>query len=209
MVKGDSYIARSGYVLIINNLYADWWSEREGTKKNIFAKYFGFTTREDINLTTRDMLKALRDTARRDFSNNDCFCCIIQSTEETAGGICGTDGDPIDKNTILSIFSSDTCPSLDGKPKIFVLEVSNTSAPFVTQKFDLPLTGRKGDAEFLVWSRFHDPYDIRGSEWWRFLSHGSSLREAIDLTRFTISLVSTLTKDVRFERKESPSQTSY
>ena len=60
VVKGD-YIARSGYVLIINNypINSDLL-EPERTEKSVFAENFGFTTREDIYLTTSDMLKALR-----------------------------------------------------------------------------------------------------------------------------------------------------
>jgi len=114
VVQGG-YIARSGYVLIINNHPI----ATEHTEKSVFAQTFGFTTREDIYLTTSDMLKALTDTAQRDFSNNDCFCCIIRSTG-TEHGICGTDDKPIDIKTITSLFTRDKCPSLDGKPKIFV-----------------------------------------------------------------------------------------
>ena len=102
VVKGD-YIARSGYVLIINNypITTDDPFELESTEKRVFAAQFGFTTREDIYLTTSDMLKALTDTAQRDFSSNDCFCCIIRSTG-TEHGICGTDDKPIDIKTITS-----------------------------------------------------------------------------------------------------------
>ena len=72
MVEGH-YIARSGYVLIINNYPDDKQFERKHSEKKIFAQKFRFTTREDLNLTTGDMLKALTDTAQRDFSNNDLF----------------------------------------------------------------------------------------------------------------------------------------
>ena len=59
MVKGD-YIAKSGYVLIINNY--PWAIQLQRSEKNVFAQTLGFTTREDINLTTSDMLKALTET---------------------------------------------------------------------------------------------------------------------------------------------------
>ena len=54
MVKGE-YIARSGYVLIINNhpITTNHPFELERTEKQVFAEKFGFTTREDIYLTTQ------------------------------------------------------------------------------------------------------------------------------------------------------------
>ena len=81
VVKGD-YIASSGYVLIINNdpIITTYPFGLGNAEKRVFAEKFGFTTREDNHLTTSDMLKAPTDTAKRDFSNNDCFCCIIRST---------------------------------------------------------------------------------------------------------------------------------
>lgn len=218
MVKDDC-VAKSGYVLIINNCPVDWSFQLEPTEKHVFAQKFAFTTREDINLTTGDMLKALTDTAQRDFSNDDCFCCIIRSTE-TEHGICGTDDKPIDIKTITSLFSSDKCPSLNGKPKIFVLGVSNFPFPsyFRRQEFiDLRLKGRikaKGilqnlvisEKDFLVWNLFDEPRWV-AEGWPELLSRGMPLGDGIECISSTIkgdkvpSLVSTLTKNVSFELK--------
>lgn len=208
------YIATSGYVLVINNSPVAVGSFGRGrTEKSVFTQEFLFTTREDVYLTTSDMLKALTDTAQRDFSNNDCFCCIIRSTR-TEHGICGTDGKPIDIKTITSLFSSAKCPSLDGKPKIFILEVLNStfSSHFGMQEFiDLPLKGRKArdivisEKDFLVWSLIDNPLYFGGSKWLRLLSHGHPLGDVIKSTSSTISLVSTLTKDVCFlNEKKNP-----
>ena len=229
VVKGD-YIARSGYVLIINNHPTPTASDPFKSEKTAFAEVFGFTTREDINLTTSDMLKALTDTAQRDFSNNDCFCCIIRSTG-SEHGICGTDDKPIDIKTITSLFTSDKCPSLDGKPKIFVL---------IPKKFEYQSPVFRGllgytqllspediearsmlrhlvisEKDFLVWNRFgqegsfhHHLYgSIFGTDWLKYLSRGMHLTEAIATATVGIiepsSLLSTLEKNVFFKRNDS------
>ena len=228
-VKGD-YIARSGYVFIINNdptLTASYSFESE---KQAFADRFGFTTREDNYLTTSDMLKALTDTAQRDFSNNDCFCCIIRSTG-TEHGICGTDDKPIDIKTITSLFTSDKCPSLDGKPKIFVLVPKKFEYQslafhgFSSYSQFLPPVDIKArsmlrhlvisEKDFLVWNRcgqepssHHHLYgSIFGTDWTDYLSSGMHLREAIATATVGIiepsSLLSTLEKNVFFKRNNS------
>ncbi|KAM7444504.1 Caspase-7 [Porites harrisoni] len=204
VVKGD-YIARSGYVLIINNDPTHTASYLFKSEKQAFAERFGFTTREDIYLTTSDMLKALTDTAQRDFSNNDCFCCIIRSTG-TEHGICGIDDKPIDIKTITSLFTSDKCPSLDGKPKIFVLipkkfkhkpPVRRGMFGYVTQSAQFPppedVEARSmlrhlviSEKDFLVWncfgevpsSSYRSSY-ILGCDWLECLLEGMHLREAI------------------------------
>ena len=231
VVKAD-YIARSGYVLIINNcpITRDPFELERTAEKGVFAAEFGFTTREDIYLTTSDMLKALTDTAQRDFSNNDCFCCLIRSTG-TEHGICGTDDKPIDIKTITSLFTSDKCPSLDGKPKIFVL---------IPKKFEYQSPVFRGllgytqllspediearsmlrhlvisEKDFLVWNRFgqelslhHNLYGfIFGTDWLEYLSRGIHLREAIVAAtgiEDPLSLLSTLEKNVFFKRNDSP-----
>ena len=218
MVKGD-YIARSGYVLIINNHPIPTASDPFKSEKTAFAGVFGFTTREDIYLTTSDMLKALTDTAQRDFSNNDCFCCIIRSTG-TEHGICGIDDKPIDIKTITSLFTSDKCPSLDGKPKLFVL---------IPKKFEyqspVDIEARSmlqhlviSEKDFLVWNRFGELPSSRyyksytlGCDWPECLFRGMDLRKAIASVasyRLSIvepsSLLSTLEKKVFFEQKDSP-----
>ena len=223
MVKGD-YIARSGYVLILNNcpITRDPFEFERIREKGVLAAEFGFTTREDIGLTTSDMLKALTDTAQRDFSSNDCFCCIIRSTG-TEHGICGTDDKPIDIKTITSLFTSDKCPSLDGKPKIFVLEPTKfkyRSRAFSLLEYEPDIKARSmlrhlviSEKDFLVWNlcaavpRYSMSY-IFSVHWLECLSRGMHLREAIAVTTFEneepLSLLSTLEKNVFFQRNVSP-----
>ena len=194
----------------------------ESIETNVFAAGFGFTTREDIYLTTSDMLKALTDTAQRDFSDNDCFCCIIQSTG-TEHGICGTDYKPIDIKTITSLFTSDKCPSLDGKPKIFVLEPTKFKYPpraFSLLEHEPDIKARSmlrhlviSEKDFLVWNpcgavpRYPLSY-TSSFHWLECLSRGMHLRKAIAVTTFEheepLSLLSTLEKNVFFRRNVSP-----
>ena len=216
VVKGD-YIARSGYVLILNNcpIFRGQFEFERIREKEVFAAEFGFTTREDIGLTTSDMLKALTDTAQRDFSSNDCFCCIIRSTG-AEHGICGTDDKPIDIKTITSLFTSDKCPSLDGKPKIFVLEPKYRSRAVSLLEYEADIEARSmlrhlviSEKDFLVWNlfapvpRFHVPF-VFGADWLERLLMGMHLREAIaDVTggnEQPLSLLSTLEKNVFFKR---------
>ncbi|CAH3162593.1 unnamed protein product [Porites evermanni] len=213
-VKGD-YIARSGYVLIINNDPTPTASYSFESEKQAFADGFRFTTRGDNYLTTSDMLKALTDTAQRDFSSNDCFCCIIRSTG-TEHGICGTDDKPIDIKTITSLFTSDKCPSLDGKPKIFVLEPKYQSRAFSLLKYERDIEARSmlrhlviSEKDFLVWNHFAavPPYYMSfliGNDWLEGLSMGMHLREAIAAVtggnEQPLSLLSTLEKNVFFKR---------
>ena len=214
VVKGD-YIARSGYFLILNDFphTKDAFEFYRNFQKRLFAAKFGFTTREDIGLTTSDMLKALTDTAQRDFSSNDCFCCIIRSTG-TEHGICGTDDKPIDIKTITSLFTSDKCPSLDGKPKIFVLEPKDPS--FSVLEYEPDIEARSmlqhlviSEKDFLVWNlfaeapRFYEPF-LFVDDWLEHLLMGMHLREAIAAVTGgndqPLSLLSTLEKNVFFKR---------
>ena len=216
VVKGD-YIARSGYVLILNNcpITRDMFEFKRICENWVFASQFRFTTREDIGLTTSDMLKALTDTAQRDFSSNDCFCCIIRSTV-TEHGICGTDDKPIDIKTITSLFTSDKCPSLDGKPKIFVLQPKYRSHDVSLLEYEADIEARSmlrhlviSEKDFLVWnvvasvSRFNESFSF-GINWLSRLEMGMHLREAIAAVtggnEQPLSLLSTLEKDVFFKQ---------
>ena len=221
VVKGD-YIARSGYVLIINNDPTS--TDPFKSEKTAFAEGFGFTTVEVIYLTRRDMLKFLTHTARRDFSNDDCFFCIIRSTG-TEHGICGTDDKPIDIKRITSLFTSDKCPSLDGKPKIFVLipnKIECQSSVFVqlrgyTQFLPpVDIEARSmlrhlviSEKDFLVWNRFDEVRSFRSHiGWLEYLSRGLHLRDAIEVAtgghEEPLSLLSTLEKKVFLKRNDSP-----
>ena len=111
-------IVKSGYVLMIDNqrmfgnLNELKWS---------FIEKFGFNTEYRINLTKSETLKLLKETAEKRFSMYDCFICVIASYG-SKDGIYGKDDEVISLDTITSLFSQNKCPSLKGKPKIFLIE---------------------------------------------------------------------------------------
>ena len=73
------------------------------------------------------MLKVLTEAAKF-ISNCDCFVCIIL-THGSKDGLYGTDDELINLETVTSLFRRDECPSLDGKPKIFLVEAYQRPQP--------------------------------------------------------------------------------
>ena len=89
----------------------------------------GFTTKVYNNLTKSAMLKVLADTAEKDFSNFDCFVCVILSEGSVEGEIYGTDDEVINLKAITALFNCSRCPQLKGKPKIFLIEAFQEAEP--------------------------------------------------------------------------------
>ena len=157
-----NYIARSGYVLIINNYIFPQRLNVERTASNDDVKNLtnlfddsNFRTRIYDNLTRSEMLKLLTETAEKDFSKYDCFVCVILS-HGSKDGIYGTDDEVINIEAITSLFRRDECSSLEGKPKIFLFQacrgnqrdivpVESDSDPMVFSNPSLP-----ADADFLI-----------------------------------------------------------
>ena len=159
---GMNYIARSGYVLIINNnlfpqrLHVER-AGSEGDVKNLTNLFddFGFRSRVDRNLTGKEMWRLLTDTAEKDFSRYDCFLCVILS-HGSKDGISGTDDEIINIEAITSLFRRDECPSLDGKPKIFLIQAcrGNQQDRLLVESdgkpVALPNPSLPADADFLI-----------------------------------------------------------
>ena len=60
--------------------------------------------------------------AKRDHSDESCFvCCILSHGKE--GKICDKTGKDISIDMLIQYFRGDQCPTLAGKPKIFVIQV--------------------------------------------------------------------------------------
>ena len=124
-VAHDDYTVTTGYVLMIDNLR----SQRR--LPFLFMEGFGFRMRKHDFLDKKEMLQELTHTAQRDFSGDDCFWCVIRS-DGTKDGICGTDDEVVKPETITSLFSSNKCRTLEGKPEIFVIEKKNRQARSLT-----------------------------------------------------------------------------
>ena len=156
------YIARSGYVLVINNYIFPQRADVERTGSNDDVRNltnlfddFGFRSRVQNNQTGSEMLSLLKETAEKDFSKYDCFVCVILS-HGSKDGIYGTDEEVINIEAITSLFRRNECPSLEGKPKIFLIQacrgnqrdrvpVESDSDPMVFSNRSLP-----ADADFLI-----------------------------------------------------------
>ena len=123
-----NYIANTGYVLVINNVQFPGRDNpvRSGSDEDVerlvdLFRDFRFQIKERRNLERSDMMNLLTDTSEKDFTKYDCFVCVILS-HGAQNGIYGTDDQVITLEAITSLFRRDACPSLQGKPKIFLIQ---------------------------------------------------------------------------------------
>ena len=153
---------KSGYVLVIHNYIFPMRenSVRHGSEKDVknlcsLFDDFNFKTRVEENLTQSQMVEILNATSEKDFSRYDCFFCVILS-HGINDGIHGTDDEVIEIEAITSNFRRDACPSLEGKPKIFLIQacrgnrqdrvpIESDSEPVPCASSSLP-----ADADFLI-----------------------------------------------------------
>lgn len=96
------------------------------------------------------MLKLLTDTAEKDFSRFDCFVCVILS-HGSKNGIYGTDEQVIKVEAITKLFRHNECPSLEGKPKIFLIQTCHG--------FRLDREAIESDSELIPFSSLSLPAD--------------------------------------------------
>jgi len=113
------HVVESGYVLIITNWVFRYFDVLRLT--DTFEEKFGFNTHSQEDLTKSEMLTLLKETAEKDFSSYDCFVCVIQSYG-SKDGIYGKNDEVVNFEAITSPFICSQCPSLKGKPKIFLIE---------------------------------------------------------------------------------------
>ncbi|XP_020617936.1 uncharacterized protein LOC110055858 isoform X7 [Orbicella faveolata] len=157
-----NYKAKSGYVLVINNYIFPWRDdvERTGSNddvRNLTSLFNNFNFRHVVedNQTGSQMIKLLQTTAEKDFSRYDCFVCAILSHGKK-DGIYGTDEELIKIEAITSLFRRNECPSLEGKPKIFLFQACHGSrrdtVPVESDSDPIPLTSSSlpADADFLI-----------------------------------------------------------
>ncbi|XP_022784497.1 uncharacterized protein LOC111325054 isoform X3 [Stylophora pistillata] len=156
------YKAESGYVLVINNFIFPKRSDvaRVGSAedvKNLRSLFddFNFKTRIEENLTQSQMVETLSETAEKDLNRYDCFVCVIL-THGSKDGVYGTDDAVIRIEAITSYFRRDACPSLEGKPKIFLIQACRGSqqdrVPIESDSFPVPCASSSlpADADFLI-----------------------------------------------------------
>jgi caspase 7 len=120
---------RRGLCIIINNVEFDRvleLNDRSGSDADATGlekrfRNLDFEVRNYRNVRTRDMQNYLRDAARADHSNADCFvCCVLSHGDE--GVIYGRDGTLKVDDLIAPFKPNALATSLAGKPKIFFIQ---------------------------------------------------------------------------------------
>jgi len=117
-----------GRVLIIDNINFKTSSTRTGSEIDSSSIKRFFTgpqmkwNESNVEIlsdkTVTEMVEVLEDYREKDFSNYNSFFLFILS-HGSKDGICGTDGEKIHPEKIMSMFSADKCPTLASTPKIF------------------------------------------------------------------------------------------
>ncbi|CAI8040687.1 Caspase-3 [Geodia barretti] len=128
--RKDAYKMSSkprGMALIINNRnFTCGMKERVGTNKdaeNLFSlfNWLGLATMRKDNLTGKAITKEFEDLSRRDHSAYDCVV-IALLTHGISGRLYSTDGDLVPIEELTKCFDGVNCPSLIGKPKVFIVQ---------------------------------------------------------------------------------------
>ena len=116
-----------GIAVIINNEKFRALPRRRGTnedEENLqkLFRWLGFDTKRPYkDLTGKKMGQTLEDVARMDHSNCDCLMVAVLSHGLKGDIVSGKSGSISIKN-ILEVFSDQKCPTLAGKPKIFIIQ---------------------------------------------------------------------------------------
>ncbi|KAG1942126.1 caspase 21, apoptosis-related cysteine peptidase [Pimephales promelas] len=84
-------------------------------------KSLGFQVQVEKNLSANEMISVLRKVSKENHTDNSCFVCVLMSHGEE-GTILGSDERWIHVKTLTSLVTSDLCPSLRDKPKLFFLQ---------------------------------------------------------------------------------------
>ncbi|NWR11739.1 CASP6 protein, partial [Paradoxornis webbianus] len=119
---------RRGVALIFNHEYFSWrlmLSDRPGTmadRNNLKRSLtdLGFEVRLSDNLKAEDVMQKIKEASMEDHSDADCFVCVFLSHGEDDHIY--AHNDKIKIQEITDMFRGDKCPSLIGKPKIFVIQ---------------------------------------------------------------------------------------
>ncbi|XP_051536818.1 caspase-7-like [Myxocyprinus asiaticus] len=114
-----------GKCLIINN-FGSPHLHRVGcsTDENLLYSTFqslGFHVQVEKNLTADQMVDALTKVSKDNHTDMSCFVCVLMS-HGAEGKVLGSDQHSVPIKTLTSTMTSDLCPSLQGKPKLFFLQ---------------------------------------------------------------------------------------
>ena len=101
---------------------------RRGSEKDIemLEKLFGaldFKVKIERNLKRGEIFKVLDNISHEDHSNYDCFVLCLMS-HGSEGFVYGADGERVLLENVRDFFSNSRCITLQGKPKLFVIQAS-------------------------------------------------------------------------------------
>ncbi|KAF7711255.1 hypothetical protein HF521_000266 [Silurus meridionalis] len=115
-----------GHCLIINNVdFVTPSKTRYGSNideeslKEVF-QWLGFSLDVYKNQTAEQMKNLLKNFSQKHHAG-DCFVCCIMS-HGSAEGVYGTNEIIVTKDDIFGPFTGKSCPSLNGKPKVFLIQ---------------------------------------------------------------------------------------
>lgn len=117
-----------GLAVIFNHEFFDpivRMNRRVGTEKDVinlrnYLGRLGFRVRVFQDLTVMEIKQTLCKVSQDDHTNSDCFLCTFLSHGDD-GVIYGRDG-TTDIQELFDFFRGEYCPSLVGKPKIFLVQ---------------------------------------------------------------------------------------
>lgn len=125
LLKYNMNHSKRGRAIILNHEHFKHSERRTGTsvdsaylKRVLEQLHFEVSVCNDLRLS--EILAKMKQIARHDHSDSDCILIAIL-THGTENEISAYDYD-YNLNTILNYFTADQCPTLLGKPKIFIVQ---------------------------------------------------------------------------------------
>ena len=142
----------NGYCIIVNNenFSSPNLTQRLGSSKDaddlidVFSN-LGFITRRENDLTKEEVMDLMSTTVQHIASDyhemGSLFVILLSHGEKEA--IYSTNSEKIHLFDIISHFTAENCPSLAGKPKIFIIQACRDYT-------DQALTGLECESDFLI-----------------------------------------------------------
>lgn len=116
-----------GYCVIINNIKFKTMKDRLGSDwdaenlEKLFKRHLGFFVERFDDLTSLQMRQLMDNVRKQDHSKLSCLVVAIL-THGIEGQVYGTDGGLSKIEDLTAYFDGTQCPTLIGKPKIFILQ---------------------------------------------------------------------------------------
>lgn len=124
---------KRGSLLVINNMkFQKHEKERKGAEKDVrnmdeLFRQMNFERTIKSNLIKKDMESTLKAYSKKNFNQFDVNVIVMMShgcgdSNSDSTKIIGTDGQSLATTEVISYFTNSNCPSLAGKPKIFIFQ---------------------------------------------------------------------------------------